>query len=125
MDSSCHHHQNPVVGISSFPEDRLLLAPSSLSSQSRLVTSQAPASTGQVALGTGASHACVTMTPERDDSGALVSTGFRGKEGSVGPAVREEPVSPGNARCCHQQCSCAHTVALVHWAGRGVRGRGG
>lgn len=58
-----------------------------LSSRRRLVTSRAPASTGQVALGTGAGHSWVTLSPERGDSGALVSTGFRGKEGSVGPAV--------------------------------------
>lgn len=84
--------KNPVVGISSFPEGRLLLATSFLScpalpSQSRLVTSLAPASTGQVALGTGASHSWVTITPEKSDSGALVSTGFQGKERSIGPVV--------------------------------------
>lgn len=75
MDSSCP----PRTQL--FPEGRLLLATSSLSPESRLVTSPVPASTGQVALGAGASHSWIAMTRERGDSRALVSTGFQGKEG--------------------------------------------
>lgn len=90
VDSSCPPPRTQLWASAAFQKTGCYWLPPScpaLLSQCRLVTSQAPASTGQVALGTGASHSWVTMTPERGDSGALVSTGFRGKERSVGPAV--------------------------------------